>query len=72
MMKVPYMAIIGDKEKDSNTISLRLRNGQNVNGIPLKEFFEKVSAEVAERRAEGPWFDQSFVPTFQKTEKGAK
>lgn len=70
MMKVPYMAIIGDKEKDSNTISLRLRNGQNVNNIPLDEFFAKVSKERDERLAESPWYDKDFKPSFKNQEKG--
>lgn len=60
LMKVPYMIIIGDKEKESNTVSLRLRNGQNVNNINKDDFFAEVAKEIAERRAMGPWFDPNF------------
>jgi threonyl-tRNA synthetase len=42
MFKVPYMVILGDREAQSNTISLRLRTGENLGSIPRGEFAAKV------------------------------
>jgi threonyl-tRNA synthetase len=36
--KVPYMLIVGDKEKENNMVSLRTRTGEQKNLIPFDEF----------------------------------
>jgi threonyl-tRNA synthetase len=41
--KYPYMIIIGDKEKESNTISLRLRTGEQINDLQLTDFIQKAT-----------------------------
>jgi len=33
MQKVPYLIILGDKETESGTVSIRLPNGENINSI---------------------------------------
>lgn len=40
--KYPYMIIIGDKEIETKTISLRLRDGRQFSQMSLAEFIEKV------------------------------
>lgn len=40
--KIPYMIIVGDKEMKDNTVSVRLRDGKNINGINLEEFLGKI------------------------------
>ncbi|MFW2331865.1 MAG: threonine--tRNA ligase [Nitrospinota bacterium] len=42
MMKIPYMLIIGEEERDSNRISVRLRTGEQIKGILLESFIETV------------------------------
>jgi threonyl-tRNA synthetase len=42
MFKVPYMAILGDREAQSGCISLRLRTGENLGSIPRDEFMARV------------------------------
>jgi threonyl-tRNA synthetase len=42
MFKVPYMAIIGDREVNSGTVSLRLRTGENLGAISKEEFLAKI------------------------------
>ena len=44
--KVPYMAIIGDKEIESGGVSLRARGRQDLGAIGLDELIEKLTAEV--------------------------
>lgn len=61
MQKVPYMLIIGDKEKDSDTVSIRLRNGQNVNAIKKADFIESVANEIKSRQLQSSYWDDNFV-----------
>lgn len=49
MMKVPYMLIIGDKEKDTETVSVRLSSGGLVNDLKTSEFIKIISYESRER-----------------------
>ncbi|MEA3467389.1 MAG: threonine--tRNA ligase [Thermodesulfobacteriota bacterium] len=50
MDKIPYMLIIGDKEKDNETVTIRLRNGKNIADMPINDFAKKVADECMEGR----------------------
>ncbi|MCK5198767.1 MAG: hypothetical protein KAR21_10470, partial [Spirochaetales bacterium] len=45
-----YMIILGEKEVESNSVSLRLRTGEQINGIPVDKFIsdtlEKIENKV--------------------------
>jgi threonyl-tRNA synthetase len=60
MQKVPYLMIIGDKEKEAGNISVRLGNGQNVNGLSWNDFLSGLKKEIKERELFSPWFDPKF------------
>jgi threonyl-tRNA synthetase len=47
--KIPYMLVIGDQEMETNTVSLRKRNGDNLGAMPLDQFVELVQQEILER-----------------------
>jgi threonyl-tRNA synthetase len=49
LMKTPYMLIIGDAEMERGLVSIRLRNGQTVNELPVEKFIELVTTEIRER-----------------------
>jgi len=49
MMRVPYMIIVGGKEAQSRTLSLRLRNARNVNGLTLDAVLQTLQAEISRR-----------------------
>tara|TARA_B100001248_G_scaffold261981_1_gene255363 strand:+ start:13753 stop:15690 length:1938 start_codon:yes stop_codon:yes gene_type:complete len=55
LKKVPYMMIIGDQELDAKNVSLRLRNGKNVNAIALDEFIASIKNEVRDRQLNSPY-----------------
>ncbi|MBQ8762122.1 MAG: threonine--tRNA ligase [Clostridia bacterium] len=38
--KVPYVVIVGDKESEENTVSIKIRGGKQVNDIKLEKFVE--------------------------------
>jgi threonyl-tRNA synthetase len=46
LLKVPYLIIIGDKEVETNTITLRRRNGEDLGQVTLNQFQELVSSEL--------------------------
>ena len=50
MAKIPYMLIIGDKEKESNTVTVRLRDGKNIADMQIEEFADKIAKECIEGR----------------------
>ncbi len=45
MMKVPYMLIIGDREKESGTVTVRKKSGENLPPMTVKEFADMVHDE---------------------------
>ena len=48
--KIPYMLIIGDKEKEEATVTVRLRNGKNLSPMSIADFAALVETEVKEGR----------------------
>ena len=52
LMQVPYMLIVGDREVENSTVSLRKRDGSRQNGLPTEEFIATVQERVATRSDE--------------------
>jgi threonyl-tRNA synthetase len=50
MAKIPYMLIIGDKEKENQTVTLRLRDGKNIADMSVDDFAKKVAEECLQGR----------------------
>jgi len=50
LQKTPYMLIVGDKEVESATVSVRLRSGEDLGGQTIAAFREMARA-VIERKA---------------------
>jgi threonyl-tRNA synthetase len=48
--RVPYMLILGEKESEAGTISVRDRSNETV-GRDLEEFIADITGEIAERRS---------------------
>lgn len=46
LQKVPYLGIIGDKEIENGSISVRTRDGKDLGGIQLSEFINKLEEEI--------------------------
>jgi threonyl-tRNA synthetase len=44
--KIPYMLVVGDREADDHTVSLRLRSGENPGAIPVGEFLARADHEI--------------------------
>ena len=44
--KIPYMLVIGDKEVETGTVSVRTRDGKNLGAIPVDAFIERAVNEI--------------------------
>ncbi len=46
LQKVPYMGIIGDKELENQTISIRTREGKDLGSQKIEDFIQRVKEEI--------------------------
>ncbi|MEW6388132.1 MAG: threonine--tRNA ligase [Thermodesulfobacteriota bacterium] len=45
LQKIPYMIIVGDREKEQRTLSPRLRDGTELKDLPLQDFLNRLKLE---------------------------
>lgn len=50
LKKIPYMLIVGDREIETQSVSVRLRNGTDLGSIPINEFIERIFSECLSRK----------------------
>ncbi len=50
--RIPYIAVIGDRENASGLVALRLRDGRRLDGIAVERLAGEVSRQVADRSAD--------------------
>ena len=48
--KIPYMLVVGDKEKSANTVAVRARGGQGLGVMTVDELIARMSEEVNEKK----------------------
>jgi len=46
MEKICYVVVVGDKEEEDESISVRVRDSDDIDGLKLDEFVEKVKEEI--------------------------
>ncbi|MEZ4861439.1 MAG: threonine--tRNA ligase [Caldilineaceae bacterium] len=49
LMKIPYMLVVGDQERENHTVSLRRRDGSRQNDLPVNEFVALVQERIRTR-----------------------
>jgi threonyl-tRNA synthetase len=49
--KIPYLLIIGDKEKETNNVSIRIFGDENGRAVimPIDQFIESVKSKIASK-----------------------
>jgi threonyl-tRNA synthetase len=52
LRKVPYMLVVGGREAEQGTVSLRRRTGEDLGAVPLDRVVADLSAEIAARTPE--------------------
>ncbi len=46
MQKVPYLLVVGDREKETGTVSVRTRSGEDLGSMSLADFIERLETET--------------------------
>ena len=46
LQKVPYLLVVGDREKESGAVSVRTRSGEDLGSMPLVALIERLEAET--------------------------
>ncbi len=49
LQKLPYLLVVGDKEKAAGTVAVRARGGQDLGVMPLDTFIQKISADITQK-----------------------
>ncbi|MDD5276395.1 MAG: threonine--tRNA ligase [Methylovulum sp.] len=50
MQRVPYLVIIGDKELEEQKITVRTQKGDDLGGLAISSFVERLRQEIADRK----------------------
>lgn len=50
IQKIPYMLVVGDKEVDSNTLSVRSRDDGDMGIFDVEDFITKIKKEISEKK----------------------
>jgi threonyl-tRNA synthetase len=46
MQKIPYMLVVGDRDMENNTVSIRTRSGEDLGAMNVADFIAKIRTEV--------------------------
>ena len=46
MQKTPFLLVVGDKEMDNETVSVRARGGEDLGEMPIKEFMDILKKKI--------------------------
>ena len=47
MQKLPYILVVGDKEKEAGAVAVRARGNQDLGVMSLQAFSEKIASDIA-------------------------
>ena len=50
MQKIPYMLVVGDKEAENGTVSVRTRTGGDEGAMSVEEFLAKIQTEIKDKK----------------------
>lgn len=48
--KIPYMLVVGDKEKSANTVAVRARGGENLGVMAVDALIARMQSEISEKK----------------------
>ncbi|MDQ1318591.1 MAG: threonyl-tRNA synthetase [Candidatus Poribacteria bacterium] len=48
--KVPYMLVVGKREAEANTVSVRLRGGEDLGVMPIESIIDRINTEVNQKK----------------------
>jgi threonyl-tRNA synthetase len=47
--RIPYVAVIGDRDSASDVVALRLRDGRHIDGVAVDQLVAEISRQVTTR-----------------------
>ena len=50
LQKIPYMLVVGDRDIENGTVSVRTRSGEDLGAMSLDDFCAKVLSEIREKK----------------------
>ena len=50
MQKLPYILVVGEKERDNGTVSVRARGNHNLGVMPIDDFIQRLAEDIALKR----------------------
>jgi Threonyl-tRNA synthetase len=48
LQRVPYLLVVGDREKEKGAVAVRTRSGEDLGSMPVQDFIERLRAEQAQ------------------------
>jgi len=48
--KVPYMLVVGKREEEGKTASVRLRSGEDLGPMPIQDIIERINTEIDQKK----------------------
>ncbi len=52
LQKIPYMLVVGDRDMENGTVSVRTRSGEDLGAMTMDEFLAKAQTEIADKSKE--------------------
>jgi threonyl-tRNA synthetase len=49
LQKVPFILVVGDKEKANGAVAVRARGNQDLGVMPLSDFSQRIAADIASK-----------------------
>jgi threonyl-tRNA synthetase len=49
LQKLPYLLVVGDKERESNTVAVRARGGIDLGVMPIDAFVTRLQQDIAQK-----------------------
>ena len=46
MQRVPYQLVVGDKEEETNTVSVRARKGEDLGSMKIEDFSNMLNEKI--------------------------
>ena len=47
LQKIPYIVVVGDKERDANTVAVRARGNVDLGSMSIDSLVERLQSEIA-------------------------
>jgi threonyl-tRNA synthetase len=49
IQRIPYLLVVGEREMEQGTVSVRTRSGQDLGSMSIQEFSDRLAADIAQR-----------------------